>query len=271
MGIPTKTARELVDQQLATTKNLYSLGMGHGDFQVWQRNTHNILMRIFGPDSSQASDFDGISYYSLIIGDDSHDIAAFNRGIDRARSLLRSMLDEIDLDESLAKISLDDTLNEKKLTCSDTDFSKERIIHILKRFHFVARQIRNRHDGRTTLTINDEYDVQDLLHSLLKIDFDDIRPEEWTPSYAGKSSRVDFLLKSEKIVIEIKKTREKLEDKKIGEELIIDIARYQSHPDCNHLICFVYDPESRISNPVGLTNDLEKLSENLEVTAIVVP
>ena len=37
--------------------------------------------------------------------------------------------------------------------------------------------------------------------------FDDIRAEEWTPSYAGKCARVDFLLKNEKIVIEVKKTR----------------------------------------------------------------
>ena len=28
--------------------------------------------------------------------------------------------------------------------------------------------------------------------------FDDIRPEEYTPSYAGGSSRIDFLLKDEK-------------------------------------------------------------------------
>ena len=68
---------------------------------------------------------------------------------------------------------------------------------IFQRFHKVARQVRSRHDQRDTLSISDEYDVQDLLHALLSIYFDDIRAEEWTPSYAGSSSRMDFLLKPE--------------------------------------------------------------------------
>lgn len=78
-------------------------------------------------------------------------------------------------------------------------------MNIFSRFHRVARQLRSRHNGRSTLEIEDEYDVQDLLHALLQLHFDDIRAEEWTPSYAGKSARVDFLLKKEKIVIEVKK------------------------------------------------------------------
>ena len=56
---------------------------------------------------------------------------------------------------------------------------------ICTRFHLVARQLRKRHDDRSTLDISDEYDVQDLLHSLLCLFFDDIRSEEGTPSYAG--------------------------------------------------------------------------------------
>ena len=45
-----------------------------------------------------------------------------------------------------------------------------------------------RHGGRNTLDVRDEYDVQDLLHALLKMFFKDVRSEEWTPSYAGASS-----------------------------------------------------------------------------------
>src|SRR6266851_4668899 len=69
-----------------------------------------------------------------------------------------------------------------------------RLERILGRFHQVAKQLQKRHAGKDTLRIMDEYDVQDLLHALLKIDFNDIRAEEWTPSYAGKSARMDFLL-----------------------------------------------------------------------------
>ncbi|MBD2345602.1 hypothetical protein H6G18_15795 [Anabaena subtropica FACHB-260] len=151
-----------------------------------------------------------------------------------------------------------------------------RLVVICRRFHLVARQLERRRldnsKARETLKIKDEYDVQDLLNSLLKVDFDDVRSEEWTPSYAGSSSRVDFLLKAEKIVIEVKKTRETLTDKKIGEELAIDIIRYNNHPDCKYLFCFIYDPDGYLNNPNGLVNDLKNSgSDNLNVIAVVNP
>ena len=75
----------------------------------------------------------------------------------------------------------------------------DKVVLILNRFHRIARQLHHRYEDREALFINDEYDVQDLLHALLLMFFDDIRPEEYSPSYAGRSSRVDFLLKNEKI------------------------------------------------------------------------
>ncbi|KKM18019.1 hypothetical protein LCGC14_1669940, partial [marine sediment metagenome] len=84
---------------------------------------------------------------------------------------------------------------------------------IVDRFHILARQIRQRHNSRNTLEIEDEYDVQDLFHSLLSLFYDDIRDEEWTPSYAGGASRVDFLLPEIETVVEVKKTRATLSTK----------------------------------------------------------
>lgn len=139
---------------------------------------------------------------------------------------------------------------------------------IFSSFHKVVRQLRSRHNNRSTLQIKDEYDVQDLLHALLRLYFDDIRPEEWTPSYAGRPARVDFLLKNEKIVIEVKKTREGLGDKELGEQLIIDIDKYKKHPDCEKLVCFVYDPEERIRNPMGIMNDLNKQHDGFAMVII---
>lgn len=142
---------------------------------------------------------------------------------------------------------------------------------ICERFHLVARQLRSRREERPTLDIQDEYDVQDLMHALLHLYFDDIRPEEWTPSYAGKSSRVDFLLKQEQMVVEAKKTRPGLGAKKVGSELIEDIARYEAHPDCDALVCFVYDPEGRILNPRGIENDLRRSEGSLLVEVLIRP
>ncbi len=138
-------------------------------------------------------------------------------------------------------------------------------------FDRVAKQLNNRYDNRETLSIKDEYDVQDLLHALLTLYFDDIRPEEWTPSYAGSSSRMDFLLKQEKIVIEVKKTRKGLGAKEVGEQLFIDIQKYKHHPDCSMLFCFVYDPEAKIANPRGIENDLNKTYDKLLVKVLITP
>lgn len=148
----------------------------------------------------------------------------------------------------------------------------ENIVRICNSFHAVARQLRQRHSDRETLTIEDEYDVQDLFHALLRVFFDDVRAEEWTPSYAGGSSRVDFLIPQEKIVIELKKTRNGLGAREVGSQLLIDIARYQSHPSCKNLICFVYDPEGKIGNPKGLENDLNDLSsEKINIVTLIRP
>ena len=139
--------------------------------------------------------------------------------------------------------------------------SQQELNLLFERFFKVARQLRNRHDNRDTISISDEYDVQDLLHALLLIFFDDVRPEEWTPSYAGGALRMDFLLKEIDTVIEVKKTRPSMSSKDLGEQLIIDIEKYQTHPNCKQLCCFVYDPEGILGNPIGIKNDLESAHE----------
>lgn len=142
---------------------------------------------------------------------------------------------------------------------------------LVLRFHAVVVQLRSRHGDRATLDVNDEYDVQDLMHALLRLYFDDVRPEEWVPSYAGSSSRTDFLLPQVDTVIEIKKTRAGLNAKTLGEQLIIDIAKYKKHPQCRRLVCFVYDPEGRIANPAGIEADLNNGEHGIEVRVFILP
>lgn len=81
---------------------------------------------------------------------------------------------------------------------------------------------------------------------------------------------MDFLLKAEQIVIEAKFASSSLRDKQIGEQLIVDIQKYQAHPDCKRLICFVYDPNGEIKNPQGLESDLSRTHDKVEVKVIVV-
>lgn len=146
------------------------------------------------------------------------------------------------------------------------------LCEIFEHFHTCAIQLKRIHAGRNTLTITDEYDVQDLLHAILKLYFSDVRPEEWTPSYAGNSNRMDFLLKEAQIAIEVKMTRNGLKDKEVGEQLIIDIAKYKQHPYVKTLYCFVYDPDSYIYNPIGLEKDLnQQSSDDFKVKVFIRP
>lgn len=138
------------------------------------------------------------------------------------------------------------------------DDSVSKIREIFEGFHKVAVRLQSRHGNRNSIEILDEYDVQDLLAALLRIKFDDVREEESCPSFAGAASRVDFLLKKERIVIETKMTRKGLSDKEIGAQLIEDITKYSVHPDCGRLMCFVYDKDERLQNPRGLISDLSR-------------
>lgn len=234
------------------------------DFQKWKRDTEIAIEKIFGNETRHINDFKIIKYTfpkqdSLFPIPESEINKKYILGLNNAHTLLKSMIDEI--------IEYSDIVIDKKIDGNPIVIIEK----ICNRFHLIAKQLRIRHDKRNTIEICDEYDVQDLLHSLLKLEFDDIRAEEWTPSYAGNSSRMDFLIKKEEIVIEVKKTRINLAKKELADQLLIDIQRYKSHHNCKTLICFIYDPEGLIQNPAGLENDLTKTEDNLKIVTLISP
>lgn len=243
---------------------LLSMSSGSQEFKKWYRDSEIAIERIFGKETRHLQDFNEISYSLSIFttGTPEYEFeSAYRRGVNTAVTTLGSFVDEIE----------EYWCEEKEQPDPSEIAPTEKIQLIINRFHLIARQLRARYSDRPTIEIEDEYDVQDLFHSLLKLYFDDVRPEEYTPSYAGSASRVDFLLKKEKIIIEIKKTRKNLGAKEVGEQLIIDSQRYQSHPDCSQLICFVYDPEERIANPRGIENDLTHEISNVPVSVFIRP
>lgn len=146
------------------------------------------------------------------------------------------------------------------------------VLELANRMLNVERSLKRRHGKRATLVIEDEYDVQDLLRSLLVIFFDDVREETWAPEYAGASSRIDFTLPDFAIAVEVKKSRDSMTAKTVGEELIVDRDRYAGHPDVSHLVCIVIDHEGRLGNPRGLEKDLSRAStkEGIAVTVRIV-
>ena len=80
---------------------------------------------------------------------------------------------------------------------------------------------------------------------------------------------MDFLLPKHKLVIELKFVRTKDHAKEIGNELIIDIAHYQKHQECERLLCAVYDLNHLIENPEGMKKDLQGPRSSKEGTVQV--
>ena len=260
-SIPKDRAVGLLKKQKEQIADLQRQERFSPAFKKWKRDTQVVIGKIFGDGSKAQADFDGIHYSLSMFSTATPDSAfqeAYVEGLAAAAAVVDSCVAEIEefWDEGAAATK-PDTLR--------------LISQLLSKFHTVARQLRVRHAARATLNISDEYDVQDLLHALLKLSFDDIRPEETTPSYAGGASRMDFLLKDEQTVVEVKKTREGLEQKEVGDQLLVDIQRYRAHPDCKRLICFVYDPEGRIGNPAGLEKDLSREIDGLSVHVFIYP
>ena len=143
--------------------------------------------------------------------------------------------------------------------------------NICSAFHRVARQLRQRREERPTLEVEDERDVLDLLQALLRIEFDNIEPEEWAPTYASGSTRTDLWLKEEGVVIIAKKTKQGIGVKALTHQVSVDFERYGTHPDCRLMFCFIYDPEGRIGHPKGLEGDLTLNYNGRRVEALVSP
>lgn len=261
-------AIKLISTQKEAIEKIKCFNISSKEFKIWHSETKVVIKNIFGINSDFYKYFDALSFYpesSLMPIVNSHTYKptsdelkkAYLKSLDYCDIMMNTMIKEIEISDNF----------EEENTLTPIDI----VIKICSNFHRAILQMKKRHDKRPSIDINDEYDVQDMLHTFLKLHFDDIRPEEWTPSYAGSASRVDFLLKQEKIVIEVKKTRTKLKDREVGEELIIDIDRYKSHPNCDTLICFVYDPDFLINNPAGLENDLNRKNDELNVITIISP
>lgn len=171
--------------------------------------------------------------------------------------------------------SLKNTLDKRlpfNLTPESVQAALSRVEAICDRFHLMAIQLRGGYQGKQGVSITNEYDIQHLLRAALALDFDDVSPEEWSPPYAGGPARMDFLIMPYGIVVETKMTRKGLADKRIGEELLVDIARYRKHPDSRFLLCFIYDPEGRINNPTRLANELQNSStDDFSIKVIIRP
>ena len=139
------------------------------------------------------------------------------------------------------------------------------------RFHSVARRLRLRKDYRPTLEVDDDYDLQDLLCAVLKVEFDEVATEEWTPPYTGGAPRTTLLVNRDQIAVVAKKTRAGVTTKELADQVAADSTYYRAQGRCSTLFCFMYDPEGRIGSPKRLETTLTSVSEHCRVEVLVAP
>jgi len=187
----------------------------------------------------------------------------------------RSISEKANLIAFLLKRFLNGTVETKnsgpRLCWSGQKIDVQEIIGtIAHRFKSFSRTIRHRHDKRETINFVDEYDYQDALHSVLTLFFDDIRREEWCPSYAGGSKRIDIIIPDFLTAIELKHIKDKTKTVDLGDELTIDLANYKKHPNIKSIICIVFDEKGILFNPKGLEKDLSGIRDGILCTTIIV-
>ncbi|QBR93286.1 hypothetical protein [Nocardioides euryhalodurans] len=199
------------------------------------------------------------------------DIRSFRSGKEEAEAfeakdwalLARSSASKASIIGELTRRLLDGSAK-TAVSAGQVDFAGSRldavrtVLAISERFLLVQRSLSKHPHGGDPVKFETEYDDQFLLRALLVQFFDDVRDEEYTPSYAGSNSRVDFVLPDFGLAIELKHTREGLRDGDLGAELLIDRERYQQHIDVTHLLVIVFDHDGILRNPRGLESDLQR-------------
>jgi len=261
--------RKLIDE----IESLKAVDSENPKNNVWRGKVLRVVKKCFGEESDYAKEIEDVLNPTMVVTSntpDSYWKETQLEMLDNANAHLNAYLEEL---EEISKVANNNKNQETTLVEKIKTFETplQKLGFLFKKFHAIAKSLAKRHDNRPTLLVTDEYDVQDLLRSLMILFFDDIRIEQWTPGYASKSVRMDFLLKKEEVVVECKVARNNHDEKKISDELIIDISRYSKHPSCKRLVCLVYDPNGFIDNKSELCDLEDKSSSTFSVHLYVVP
>ena len=123
-------------------------------------------------------------------------------------------------------------------------------------FSDVARRLGARLHDRPNFTIENEYDVQDLLYAMLKTPIPDLVDEEPTPKRAGSSKHIDFITRTGRCAIEVKYVRDARHGREVADEIRQDLDHYPEHAECDSVLVFVYDPGTHVRDAAVFERDL---------------
>lgn len=127
--------------------------------------------------------------------------------------------------------------------CKETELEQKRNVlrTILRGFDQARISLASRQRGKGPFLCEDEYDVQDLLTTLICPIFPEITREEPTRRVGPNAARIDLFFPEFATAIEVKVVRSKRDLARISSELKDDIETYGLEGRCDFLICFVFD------------------------------
>lgn len=143
------------------------------------------------------------------------------------------------------------------------------IKQIFNRFSEVVIPLKKRRGDREPLTMDDEANVQYLLHGLLKLHFDDVRREPYTERHSSVSPRIDFLVQNETIGIEVKRASPTRQERALRNELSEDKEQYRADVNIDTFLIFVYDPEKQIENKAEFEDSFRQDAPQMKTEVIV--
>jgi hypothetical protein len=137
----------------------------------------------------------------------------------------------------------------------------------------IQKIIKNRRKDHPNFEIEDEYDVQDILYVILKSVFPNLRDEDAIGKVGAKTTKIDLIIREERILVEVKMIKEKdSNETHFIEQLKVDFESYHECKWLRKLFCFVYDPYKKtrdVSNFNDLSGERTKGEHNFNVEVIV--
>jgi len=128
----------------------------------------------------------------------------------------------------------------------------------LNEFNECVRYLNTRRSAGAVLELDSEAAVQDALFLILRPWIRDLVPEPPTEKTGNRYALCDFSSRSLRLVIEAKFVRDKQHGKSISRELHDDIEIYRHNPNCDHILFFIYDPDSNIPDERELRRTIEQ-------------
>jgi hypothetical protein len=131
------------------------------------------------------------------------------------------------------------------------------VLLALKEFDACVRYLNTRRSAGAVINIESEADVQDVLYLLLRPWVVDLVYESPADKSGNRFVIKDFSSAAGRFVIDAKYIRDKEHGRLISKELHDDIEMYRTHPRCDHLIFFIYDPGVFIPDQRSLRESIE--------------